>query len=374
VNHAAAAAGGAERSLADLLGAFPKLQVVASAALPAGGNLGQVLEGLGVPSRAMPILPLRRSFNLFYQARFVASLGRVSKELLSWGSTRQCQIVHANSTAAAVYAAWAFKNTDFPVVWHCRDLVELGWLGGWLGKHVHTVVAISETVRRHLAGSVPFDKLRLIRNGIDRQRQGRGRGRANTRLAWGIKRDDIPVVGMAAHLARWKQHDLFLYMAAHVLRELPEARFKIAGDDLAGSDPGYRRELEELAGQLGVADRVEFLGLCHDMPSFYEAIDLLCHPTDNEPFGRCVAEAMMLGRPVVVCRESGPGEYVRDGLEGLLVDAGDLEALGAAVLRILKNPTFAAGLGTTARIKAREALDVQRTAAEVLALYREILG
>jgi glycogen(starch) synthase len=141
--------------------------------------------------------------------------------------------------------------------------------------------------------------------------------------------------------------------AIEALAQLPEATLTIAG---GGSDAEVRR-LHALAGQLGVEDRIAWLG--HrgrtELPQLYADHDAVLFPVVwAEPFGLVPLEAMGIGRPVVATGRGGSGEYLRDGENCLLHPAEDAGALAAAVRRLADDDTLverlrAGGRRTAAR-------------------------
>jgi glycosyltransferase involved in cell wall biosynthesis len=103
---------------------------------------------------------------------------------------------------------------------------------------------------------------------------------------------------------------------------------------LFGED-AYAAGLRTQAEQLGVADRVRFLGEREDVPTLLRAADAVVHTAvDAEPFGRVVVEGMLARRPVIATDAGGVREILRDGVTGLLVPPGDPVALAGAVERV----------------------------------------
>jgi len=108
---------------------------------------------------------------------------------------------------------------------------------------------------------------------------------------------------------------------------------------LLGSAQGrdkYRRELEELALRLGLAERLRIVEQSRDMPAAYMLADVVVSAsTEPEGFGRVAAEAQAMGRPVVATDHGGARETVLPGETGWLVPPGDAEALAGAVAAAL---------------------------------------
>jgi glycosyltransferase involved in cell wall biosynthesis len=137
---------------------------------------------------------------------------------------------------------------------------------------------------------------------------------------------------------------------------------------LAGEGP-ERERLARLARELGVADRVAFLGWREDAGALLAACDALVCPSRHEPLGNVVLEAWSAARPVVAAAAQGPTELIRDGETGLLVPTEAPEALAAAVAGLLADPARAAALAAAGRAEFERA----HAEAPVLARWREFL-
>jgi glycosyltransferase involved in cell wall biosynthesis len=127
------------------------------------------------------------------------------------------------------------------------------------------------------------------------------------------------------------------------LAELPEATLTIVGE----GDPAADRKLREQAARLGVMDRIRLDGFRTraELPAFYEAADVTIFPVIwEEPWGLVPLESMALGRPVIATGRGGSGEYLRDEDNALLYEAGDADALAAAVRRLAHDPGLRAKL------------------------------
>lgn len=140
------------------------------------------------------------------------------------------------------------------------------------------------------------------------------------------------VVGVLARLIPKKGVDLFL----HGLRRAIDAGLEVQA--LIGGQGPSRGELEALATELGLQSRLRFLGWVDDAASFYAAIDLLCVPSREEPFGMVVLEAYAHGVVVLAAATGGLCELVQDRVTGRLFAAGDAAALGEALLELARQP------------------------------------
>jgi len=155
-----------------------------------------------------------------------------------------------------------------------------------------------------------------------------------------------PRIGYAGYLEPLKGIDDLVTAFAEVAGSHPAAVLLIAGD---GPE---KDRLQGLASSLGVAGRVFFVGFLEPVAPMLAALDLFVSPSRSEALGRSILEAMVLGVPTVCTDSGGPAEFIRDGENGLLVRPGDPIALAAAMLRLLRDPEFAARLARSGHATA----------------------
>ena len=180
-----------------------------------------------------------------------------------------------------------------------------------------------------------------------------------------------PLVGMVARLQRWKGVHVFIDAVAVAANRHPELHAVVVGG-AHETEPGYREELEARARQLGIASRLTFAGFRPNVPEWMQAMDIVVHASDREPFGMVVVEAMALGKPVIAGRSGGPSEIITDGVDGVLTTFGDAPALGAAIVRLIGDPVLAQRLGTAAQARAAT-FDERAFAAQVITELRSFL-
>jgi glycosyltransferase involved in cell wall biosynthesis len=184
----------------------------------------------------------------------------------------------------------------------------------------------------------------LIPNGydIDRFAPQPDAGRA-FRAQWEIAPEAL-VVLTSAKLARSKGHEVAIAALDRVRRAGVELVYLVCGDGV--------RELELRALAAGCGLPARFTGLLDsgNMVAALSAADLVVHPSPQEIFPNAVGEAMACARAVVAMDAGGTGELLgRDGTTGVLVPAGDSEALAAAVLALVRDPARRARVGLAAR-------------------------
>jgi glycosyltransferase involved in cell wall biosynthesis len=138
-----------------------------------------------------------------------------------------------------------------------------------------------------------------------------------------------------------------------------------------GGEGAYGPALEELAVELGVADRVRFLGSLVDTSPFMKAADcFVCPSVWAEAVGLVNMEAQACGLPVIASRVGGIPEYVEDGRTGLLFPPGDHEQLAAHLRRLYEDPSLLRDMGLAARDHAVRDFSPDARLEDYLAPYR----
>jgi glycosyltransferase involved in cell wall biosynthesis len=132
----------------------------------------------------------------------------------------------------------------------------------------------------------------------------------------------------------------------------------------------YVARLRRLIADSGLAERVSWLGEREDVPELVRALDILLLPSEEEPFGRAVIEAMALEVPVLATSVGGPPEIIQDGREGYLLQPGIAAAWADAICLIAERPDGGAGMGRAGRQRVQEGFTVERHVASMLDVYR----
>lgn len=134
-----------------------------------------------------------------------------------------------------------------------------------------------------------------------------------------------------------------------------------------------RRKAEDTARELGVDDKVKFLGKQDRIDSLMAASDLLLLTSDKESFGLVALEAMAFKVPVIATNSGGLPEVVEDGLSGFLADTGDIEEMATKAIYLLQNPDIKEKMGEHGRRKAVNFFNASRIVAEYENIYEKLL-
>jgi glycosyltransferase involved in cell wall biosynthesis len=357
--------GGVERGtveVATALAAAGWKAVVASE----GGPMAREIERAGAIHVELPL----DSKNPVTMRRNVERLAQLIKR-------ERVDIIHARSRAPAWSALGAARRTGCHFVTTFHNAYGHG---SWLKRRYNAVmaegervIAISRFVAEHAMAvyGVTPEKLRIIERGVDFSRFDPDRTSAERviRLAreWQLP-DGLPVVMLPGRLTGWKGQLVLI----DAIARLAERNLRCV--ILGSGKPRYRQQiLAAIAGKgQGLFQLVED---CRDMPAAYMLADVVVSAsTRPEGFGRVIAEAQAMGRPVIATDHGGAREIVLDGETGWLVPPNDSTALGRAIsgaLALGAEERVALARRSIAHMRAH--FSVERMTERTLAVYEEIL-
>jgi glycosyltransferase involved in cell wall biosynthesis len=243
-----------------------------------------------------------------------------------------------------------------------------------LARMVTLYMANSEATKRDLVAlGVPAGRIRVIYPPVDLERFNPGVDARRQREEFGVSADQ-PCFGIFGTLLEWKGHHVFLEAARRVMDEVPNARAFVIGE-APERGRAYREELDRLVDRLGIADRVIFAGFREDVPELMQLLRVVVHASVTpEPFGRVIAEAMAMAKPVVATGAGGPLEIVEDGATGYLVKADDPEAMARGIIRLLTDTPRADRFGRRGHETVVARFSAEAHARMVEQVYAEVLG
>lgn len=276
---------------------------------------------------------------------------------------------HPNPTGALSY--FAARTRGRLVVTYHSDIVRQKVLGPMVSPLTHALLrrasaiiasspqyaASSPVLRRHAS------RVRVLPFGIDADEFQR----VDPAEVERIRADFGPrIVFAAGRLVYYKGFDVLIRAMRSV-----DARLLIAGGG------PLRDELRALAAATGVEDRVTLLGPVPDLRPYYHAAHIFALPAvaRSEAFGIVQMEAMACGVPVVnTSLDTGVPFVSPHGETGLTVPPGDVDALAAALARLLGDPALRRRMGEAGRRRVETELGAGTMAARTVALYREVAG
>jgi len=209
--------------------------------------------------------------------------------------------------------------------------------------------AVRESAIRNLR--VPADDVRVIYNSIDQATLVAATGAATqVRQELQIPADGFVFLNVG-RLEPQKGQPVLLRAFQKVAAELPNSYLVLVGE---GSQI---KSLQALAGELGIADRVKFLGQRSDVGAFLEMSDVFVFPSLFEGLPLAPIEAMLKSLPCIVTSIEPVLELFADGETGIVVRPGSVDELAAAMRRVYADPELRKRLGAHARSKAVDNFD-----------------
>jgi glycosyltransferase involved in cell wall biosynthesis len=233
-------------------------------------------------------------------------------------------------------------------------------------SRTRVVLAVSGLVRSQLIRwyGVPEEKIVILPNGIDTARYEAPFDSADARTKYGIRPGEL-VLGFLGNEFDRKGVQTIIE-ALPLLREIPVGVYVAGADDPA--------PFQQLAGDLGVADRVHFIGRVQEPELFLRSLDMFVFPVVYEPFGMVITEAMAAGIPVITSRTAGAVEGLRAGEEILLLDDPHSAAeLAGQIQRVVADDALRARLSAGAR-RASEQFAWPSIIGRLETVYHRVLG
>ncbi len=291
-------------------------------------------------------------------------------------------VVHGHDWLTTKAAAWARSGRGRRVVMTIHS-TEYGRCGNyfheggsrairdyeWEAQYVaDRVVTVSSALRDEVVRiySTPLDKLRTIYNGVDPSRFDEPVDAGRVKESCGIGRGE-PMVLFVGRMVHQKGPDRLLEAIPAILAQEPRARFVFVGEgDLSGP-------LEGLVRDRGLGHAVRFLGKRsgRELAALFQASDVFCVPSRNEPFGIVILEAWSARKPVVASPQGGPGEFVWHGVTGIKA-APEPVALAGSIGGLLARPDYGRWIGENGRMAVETAFSWNRIAGQVRELYQSI--
>lgn len=201
----------------------------------------------------------------------------------------------------------------------------------YLSPKVNAIVAISSNIRDvMLQDGIPAARIRLIYSGVDTHKFDPVLPDPKYRHTWQIPQDAV-IIGTVAAFVGHKDYHNFLSAAAIALKSNPRLHFVAVGDGHLLPD------MQKLAQESGIADKVCFTGFQDSVGCHLKAFDIFVIASKKEGLGTSVLDAMSVGLPVIGTRAGGIAEMIEDGKSGLLVKASSSEALAGAILKLAQD-------------------------------------
>lgn len=318
--------------------------------------------------------PLKRrrvlEFSGAYGANLMEEVARYALAVEEIARKRSFDVIHAHDWMSIPAGLAAARASGKPLVLHVhacehdrsgerpnREVLQIEQLGL---DGADRIVCVSHYTAGQLRRHYHIDeaKIRVVHNALTQKEQ-----KERVKVEKPI---DEPIVLFLGRVTYQKGPDYFLEAASRVLRVRPDVKFVIAGSgDMLPA-------MIERAARMGLARSVHFTGFLvgEDVERMYALADVYVMPSVSEPFGIAPLEAMALDTPVILSRQSGVSEVLRNALK---VDFWDVQDMANKILALLRYPALQESLTAEGREEVR-AMRWERPARLVRDAYEELVG
>jgi len=327
--------GGAEKSLQSLIIGFRKKGYYVTAVIGEDGPLREWLEAENIIFKIIPQPSLKTGKDKYL---FPLNL------LIFWLSVRvflkknSIDIVHTNTFRSRLYCSFLKLIYKCKLIAHVRDIEYSGFNKFLIEKYDYTI-AISEAVRESLLKNINVsseikNKIKVIHNGVE-----------ESELTCDEEvKNNILQIAMFSRYDEWKcQH--ILIEAIRLMRDkcgmLPaNLSFKLYGAPIREAEHEYYTRVVKLVEKYDLKSNVVFMGFCSAPLEEMRHIDLIICPSDNEPFGRVVIEAMSLKKLVFASNNGGIKEILGQKFNELTFMPRDPDSLSTLLINYLENKSY----------------------------------
>ncbi|HJR59617.1 MAG TPA: glycosyltransferase [Vicinamibacterales bacterium] len=238
-------------------------------------------------------------------------------------------------------------------------------LSRWKYDQVDCFICASDAIRRMLVSDgVPEARTVTVHEGIDLAHVAAAPLAPLHEELW--LPHGSPVVGNVAALVPHKGQRHLVEAAALVVRQVPDARFVIAGEG------ELRATLEHQIKHLGLEKHVLLAGFRPDILSLHKAFDIFVMSSLTEGLGTSLLDAMACGKPIVATTAGGIPEVVRDRHTGFLVPPRDHHAMADAIVRLLKDEGLRRRMGAAGLSLVNANFSAERMVQETLGVYERV--
>lgn len=276
-------------------------------------------------------------------------------------------LVHASVAGRIAAKLAGVKNiitTRHYAYYHKRKGL-VNWIERKTAAFNNKFIAISNAVKKHMINTEKYkpERIAVLYNAVDLDLLDSSEGEITERSSGFL-------IGSVGRLHPSKGYDTLLKSMPEVMKKFPQAKLVIAGN---GTERAF---LEGLRSQLGLSDKVVFLGrkTPGEIRMFLREISLFVLASNWEGFGLAAVEAMASGIPVVTTNIGGLLEIVEEGKTGFLVPPDEPLALAHRIICLLKNRDMRVEMGRAGRKRVETLFSLDNMIAKLETMYRDLLN
>ncbi len=291
----------------------------------------------------------------------------------------QYDLIYAGTQKALVAGSVASLITQRPLIYHLRDIltddhfskvnqrVAITLANTFAKKVIANSIATQDAF---VAAGGQAEKVHVVYPGLPPENyQDIQLDQKQYKQHLGI-REDCFLVGHFSRLSPWKgQHVL-----VEALQFCPEEVTVILVGDALFGEQDYVQQLHRTVEQLGLENRVHFLGFRSDIPQLMTTCNLVVHSsTAPEPFGKVIVEAMLCKRPIVAANDGGAREIVESGHTGWLCPPGNARQLAERITTCYQQPAEANRIAEEAQVFASQTFNLGNNHDQIAQILSQVI-
>jgi mannosyltransferase len=295
----------------------------------------------------------------------------------------------ARMSAGDLLSLWRRRT---PLIWHARrnDEMMIGlllrtlgwplkliftsaaqrhhtWITRWMIRQMDAIIATSDVSASYLKREAT-----VIPHGVDTDVYAPPADRTAAFAESGLP--GRYAIGCFGRIRAQKGSDVFVDAMCRLLPRYPDFSAVMVGAVVA-EQTGFANDLKQRIEVAGLASRIVVMGELEieEVQRWYRRLTIYAFTSRNEGFGLTLIEAMAAGAALVAARAGAAELVVEDGVNGVLVPAGDADALAAALEPLMRDPATAGAMGARARQRVMEKFSLEAEAAAIAKVYRRLI-
>jgi glycosyltransferase involved in cell wall biosynthesis len=295
----------------------------------------------------------------------------LGKQIASIVEKNNIDVLHAHQRTSGYIAAYVKYLTQVPFLVTIHDPWNRAYAKKLHAKIYDNIITVSEFLRQRFIHDFGFNSsmVHTVYNGANQDTYNPSRFSCEQISEWknnfNIKEND-KVISLIARLYRSKGQQYLIAAAPEILKTVPEVKFLLAGDG------PHEELLKKQAQDLGVLDSFIFAGYRQDIPEIIALSDIVVRPSEMEGLPINVIEAMLMAKPVVATNIAGVPEMLDHGVNGYMIEVGDVTSLSQILIEALLDEDKCKAIGNAARKTAFEKFTIDACVEKTMALYVDV--
>ena len=327
--------------------------------LPSGSQAVQTVKAQGFVCEQLPMREVRKNFFslIIYFPYLLLNTIRL-KKLVSSGNI---DMIVNNDFYNLLPVAYRFFGGEVPYVSYVRFLpskfpqILVRFWSACHHRYAARVIAVSNAVKKEL----PYKNNALVINNELPQAED---------VVFSPSRSKL--ILYPANYIKGKGHEYALESFSNLHKKHPDWKLRFVGGDMGlEKNKRYKQSLIKTASELGMSDRIEWLGFVSDIDTHYLAASIILNFSESESFSLTCLEGMFYGRTVIATDCGGPSEIIDDGITGMLVPIKDIGRMCDAMDLIMSNPARREELAAKGYTCVREKFSNSKITDELHKIY-----